>query len=80
MKMYQYLREHGASTVKTLTEMVKLTQPTVSYHLKEMKAHGLLTSKKVGKEVFYDINQICTVYHDACVVSSIKFPEIKANA
>ena len=74
MKMYQYIMEHGQSTVKTLTRVAKLTQPTVSYHLKEMKQNGILLSQKNGKEVLYRINPLCSVYKEDCVLANIKFP------
>ena len=38
--MYHYLRDNGEATVTRLVELVGLTQPTVSYHLKEMKELG----------------------------------------
>lgn len=74
MEIYNYIRDHGKATVSRLTEFVQLTQPTVSHHLKEMKDHGLLNSAKVGKEVFYSINEMCPIYKSECVLNHIKFP------
>ena len=37
MKIYRFLKEKGENTVTAVVEVVKLTQPTVSYHLKEMR-------------------------------------------
>lgn len=70
MKIYSFLRKKGKKTVSDVVDVVNLTQPTVSYHLKEMKDAGLLHSEKVGKEVFYEINK-------DCVLRKVKFLEEK---
>jgi len=72
--MYHYLRDHGEATVTRLVELVKLTQPTVSYHLKEMRELGLLTSRKSGKEVYYDVNELCPHHECECILTVIRFP------
>lgn len=74
MRIYRFLLENGENTVNSVVEVVKLTQPTVSYHLKEMKNAGLLNSRKSGKEVFYYINGNCPTLDDECVVHKVTFP------
>jgi len=59
MKIYTHLQKNKKASVSELVEVVALKQPTVSYHLKEMESTGLLTSKKVGKEVYYQIGTGC---------------------
>ena len=66
MKMYIYLQNNNIATVSQIVEVVALKQPTVSYHLKEMENTGLLISKKVGKEVYYQIGGQCPI----CILSS----------
>lgn len=75
MAIYRFLKLKGSATVGDVVDYVKLTQPTISYHLKEMKISGLLNSKKVGKEVFYSINPTCKVYEDKCVLHKVEFPK-----
>jgi DNA-binding transcriptional ArsR family regulator len=74
ISIYTYLRDHGEATVSTLVGLVKLTQPTVSYHLKDMKDLGLLSSRKSGKEVYYSANVGCSESGCDCVLSAVKFP------
>ncbi len=74
MKIYQYIKKHGATSVTILTKISNLTQPTVSYHLKEMKIDGLLSSQKHGKEVLYSINPYCNIYKRECVLNSVEIP------
>ncbi len=50
-----------------------LTQPTVSYHLKEMKDAGLLKSEKSGKNVIYFINTKCSHCDNTCMLSTANF-------
>lgn len=58
-KIYEYLYTHGEKTVADITRIIKLRQPTVSYHLKEMKSEGLLSSRKEGREVYYQVKLLC---------------------
>ncbi len=54
-KIYEFLSMAGEKTVSELTLMLKLKQPTVSYHLKQMEKEGLLKSKKEGRKVVYSV-------------------------
>ncbi|MGI5825935.1 MAG: ArsR/SmtB family transcription factor [Patescibacteria group bacterium] len=58
-KIYKYLTTHGEKTVSEITQYMQLRQPTVSYHLKEMKKEGILTSRRQGREVFYTVKLAC---------------------
>jgi len=72
MKIFEYLRKTGKSTVNGIVEFVSLTQPTISYHLKEMKMAGLLEIDKSGKEVFYSIKRMCPSRNGECVLNKVK--------
>jgi DNA-binding transcriptional ArsR family regulator len=74
MRIYRFLRDKGEETVGAVVNIIKLTQPTVSYHLKEMKESGLLKSRKSGKEVYYSINPDCEMYEEECVLHKVLFP------
>lgn len=54
-----YLQEKQNATVSEIVDYISLKQPTVSYHLKDMETHGLLSSKKLGKEVYYQVAKGC---------------------
>jgi ArsR family transcriptional regulator len=73
MKIFAFLREHGSSMVSDIVNYVGLTQPTVSYHLKEMKDVGLLESKRKGKEVWYTLSESCPFKHEECFLNRVKF-------
>lgn len=72
MKIFEYLRKKGRCTVTEIVDHVKLTQPTISYHLKEMKISGLLDSEKSGKEIFYFIRKTCPSSNHECVLNEVK--------
>ena len=42
---------HGEATVSELIERVGLSQPLVSWHLRTLKAIGLVATKRSGREV-----------------------------
>lgn len=46
------------ATVTDLIEMVDLSQPLVSWHLRTLKAAGLVETRRTGREV------ICSLRHD----------------
>lgn len=60
MKIYTFLKDKKAATVSEVVDVMDLKQPTVSYHLKEMEDAGLLISKKIGKEVYYQVSGKCS--------------------
>ena len=68
MKIFEYLAKVGSDSVSHIVGVVKLTQPTVSYHLKEMERSGLLKSRKAGKEVFYSVSHSCPYDNTSCVL------------
>ena len=71
MTIYNFLTKNDKATVTEVVAAVKLRQPTVSYHLKEMKKSGLLASTKVGKKVFYSLRKECPDHNESCVLISI---------
>jgi DNA-binding transcriptional ArsR family regulator len=73
MKIYKFLKKNGRGSVSAVVDVVKLTQPTVSYHLKEMKGAGLLNSSKAGREVFYSINEDCPSNAVGCFLAKSNF-------
>jgi ArsR family transcriptional regulator len=46
----------GRKTVGELTNIVKLSQPAVSQHLKTLKAGSIVIDERRGQEVFYTVN------------------------
>lgn len=76
MVIYNFLNKNNISaTVSEIVDQVNLTQPTVSYHLKEMKNSGLLCSHRNGKEVYYSVNDVCPYCKKECVLHTLEFPE-----
>lgn len=43
-------------TVGELVKIVKLSQPSVSQHLKTLKSSNLVVDERRGQEVFYSVN------------------------
>ena len=44
---------HYEKCVIELAEMVDMTTPAVSHHLKQLRLGGLIESRREGKEVYY---------------------------
>ena len=47
----------GEKCVSDIVELFDMSQPTISHHLSVLKRFNLVTSRKEGKLVFYDINR-----------------------
>lgn len=58
-KIYEVLSMAGEKTVSELTVVMKLKQPTVTHHLREMEKEGLLASRKDGRKVYYSVKMSC---------------------
>lgn len=50
--------DNGEHNIGEVAERVKIAQSTASEHLSLLKRAGILTSKKVEKEVFYKLNKV----------------------
>ena len=44
---------HCEECVINISSMVEMSSPAVSHHLKQLKAGGLIASRREGKEVYY---------------------------
>ena len=44
---------HCEECVMNLSAMVEMSSPAVSHHLRQLKAGGLITGRRAGKEVYY---------------------------
>ncbi|MFH1566323.1 MAG: winged helix-turn-helix domain-containing protein [bacterium] len=58
---------------RSVSDIVKefgLTQPTISYHLKDMEKAGLIKSKKEGRKVIYSVVAKCSYGEGMCLINS----------
>lgn len=44
---------HCEECVINISALMEMSSPAVSHHLKQLKASGLITSRRDGKEVYY---------------------------
>jgi ArsR family transcriptional regulator len=61
----------GEKCVGDIVEAFDTSQPTISHHLAILKQNKLVTSRKEGKLVFYDINRDNVV--ECCGMLMTKF-------
>lgn len=57
---------HWEECVTNLASIVGMSSPAVSHHLRQLKSGGLITSRRVGKEVYYkaaDTMQAQSLHH-----------------
>lgn len=73
MQIFVFLKEHGQKTVSEIVAQTVLSQPTVSYHLKTMEADGLLSKKRIGKQIYYQINDTCPHSAKVCQLKQMNF-------
>ena len=65
-------------SVNDIVDAVDVAQPTVSHHLKILKAAGLVTAERNGKQVLYALNQT-RLAAGCCQVAEDFAPEIKVE-
>jgi len=54
--VYHLAREPEV-TVTALTDILNLSQPLVSWHLRKLKRAGLVETRRVGRQVYCSLNQ-----------------------
>ncbi len=58
------IKAHREVNASQILSYLKLSQPTLSHHLKILKEAGLIKAEKRGKEVVYSINS--DQIHECC--------------
>jgi len=56
LKILKILKK-GEKNVSKIVEGMKLSQPTVSHHLKKLEESGLVLKRQYKKWVFYQVNK-----------------------
>ncbi len=51
------LLKRGEKNVSKIVESLKLSQPTVSHHLKKLEGAGLVLKRQYKRWVFYEVNK-----------------------
>jgi ArsR family transcriptional regulator len=51
-----HLARQGEVTVTALTEMLNLSQPLVSWHLRKLRRAGLIQTRRVGRQTYCSLN------------------------
>lgn len=57
LRILEILHRRGESCVCELEALLDMTQSNISFHLNALKAVNLVTDEKVGRWVFYTLNE-----------------------
>ena len=71
LKMLDALRE-GERCVGDLQELVGSDLSTVSRHLSVMRSAGLLSSRREGNQIFYELRVPCVMKTFACIEAVLR--------
>ncbi|HLZ63158.1 MAG TPA: metalloregulator ArsR/SmtB family transcription factor [Ktedonosporobacter sp.] len=52
-----YLARQDEVTVTALTDMLRISQPLVSWHLRRLRRAGLIETHRVGRQVYCSLNR-----------------------
>lgn len=69
---------HTTECVTDIAEIIDMSSPAVSHHLRLLKSAGLIVSRRDGKEMFYtaaDTELVNTLHHAIENVGEITCPE-----
>ncbi len=64
--------EGKARTVGEIVDFFDLSQPTITRHLQTLTTGKLVTRRKEGQKVFYEVNPVCV--GELCMQLSVCFP------
>ena len=66
LSIVYHLVQHEEVTVTALTEMLGLSQPLVSWHLRKLRKAGLITTRRAGRQVYCSLHksrfELCIQY------------------
>ncbi|MBO0781378.1 MAG: helix-turn-helix transcriptional regulator [Ktedonobacteraceae bacterium] len=51
-----HLTRQGEITVTDLTDMLNISQPLVSWHLRKLRRAGFIETRRVGRQVYCSLN------------------------
>jgi ArsR family transcriptional regulator len=51
-----HLARQGEVTVTALTDMLRVSQPLASWHLRKLRRAGLIQTRRVGRQVYCSLN------------------------
>jgi DNA-binding transcriptional ArsR family regulator len=57
LSIVYHLVQHDEITVTALTEMLGLSQPLVSWHLRKLRRAGLIVTRRVGRQVYCSLDK-----------------------
>ena len=59
---------HYEECVLNISALVNMSSPAVSHHLRQLKASGLIVSRREGKEVYYKLadTETARLVHKVC--------------
>lgn len=77
LKIIQHLIESRTCIVNDLVDVIGLSQPTISQHLKELKSIGIIKGEIEGPRVCYCING--TVWNEARSIFQKLFDSFPSN-
>lgn len=55
--VYHLAHQEQEVTVHTLTDLLRLSQPLVSWHLSRLRRAGLVETRRVGRQVYCTLNR-----------------------
>ncbi len=62
---------HCEECVINISALVNMSSPAVSHHLKQLKASKLITSRRIGKEVYYKAADSNLVNHLHIIIEEL---------
>ena len=78
-----HLARQAEITVTTLTSMLGLSQPLVSWHLRKLRRAGLIRTRRLGRQVYCSLNvaryQQCLQQLAYLIDPSIQLEELPAG-
>jgi ArsR family transcriptional regulator, arsenate/arsenite/antimonite-responsive transcriptional repressor len=84
LSIVYHLVQHDDITVTALTELLGLSQPLVSWHLRKLRRADLITTRRVGRQVYCSLNksrfELCIRYLQDLIDPAMSLESIPVGA
>ncbi len=74
-----HLAHQGEITVTTLTDMLGLSQPLVSWHLRKLRRAGMIHTRRAGRQVYCSLDKSRYQYCLQCLETLVD-PTVRLEA
>lgn len=78
LDIVEYLAEHDQCTVTELGELMHLSQPLISWHLRKLRRTGIIKTRRSGRQVWCSLDRATLKAYQDRITATLGLGDIDA--